>query len=371
MYQTVKRCRLYPSALQAEFLAKQFGCCRFVWNTLLAENIAQYKMWEEGLLQEKPKVSPDALGKRLTLLRKEFPFLEEVSYTSLQQTTIVLSKTFSNFFKGKGYPKFKSKKDRRQGFNFVGTTSQKPVINTIQMAKIGRIKVKNSFDSVILPSSYSIVKERSGKYYVCLRTTEPKKPNTQKGRCGIDLGLTTFATIADNQSGSQKIDNPKWYRKSLRKRARLQRRLARKQKGSANKEKQRLRLARFEETVANRRKDFLHKLSTRLVSTYRTISVEDLNIRGILKNRHLALSISDASWGEFLRQLEYKAQRFVKPIQVIRVDRWFPSTQTCSACKAKREIKLRLSERHWECPSCGTQHDRDINAAVNLLLAAR
>ena len=141
------------------------------------------------------------------------------------------------------------------------------------MAKIGRIKVKNSFDSVILPSSYSIVKERSGKYYVCLRTTEPKKPNTQKGRCGIDLGLTTFATIADNQSGSEKIDNPKWYRKSLRKRARLQRRLARKQKGSANKE--------------------------------------------------------------------------------------------------KREIKLRLSERKWECPSCGVQHDRDINAAVNLLLAAR
>lgn len=371
MYQTVKRCRLYPSALQTEFLAKQFGCCRFVWNTLLAENIEQYKLWEEGLLQEKPKVSLGALSKRLSALKTEFPFLSEVSAVALQQTAIALSKAFSDFFKGKGYPKFKSKKDRRESFNFVGTTSQKSVNNLIQIEKIGKIKVKNSFNEVILPSSYSIVKERSGKYYVCLRTTESKKPNTQKGRCGIDLGLSTFATIADNQSGSQKIENPKWYRKSLKKRARLQRRLARKQKGSANREKQRLRLARFEESIANRRKDFLHKLSTRLVSTYRTISVEDLNIRGILKNRHLALSISDASWGEFLRQLEYKAQRFVKPVQVIRVDRWFPSTRTCSSCKTKREVKLRLSERKWECRSCGTQHDRDINAAVNLLLAAR
>lgn len=371
MYQTVKRCRLYPSALQTEFLAKQFGCCRFVWNTLLAENIAQYKLWEEGLLQEKPKVSPGALSKRLTALKTEFPFLSEVSAVVLQQTAITLSKTFSNFFKGKGFPKFKSKKDRRQSFNFVGKPSQHLVNNSIWVSRIGEMKLKNSFGSTISPSSYSVVKECSGEHYVCLRTTEPKKPNTQKGRCGIDLGLTTFATIADNQSGSQKIENPKWYRKSLKKRARLQRRLARKQKGSANREKQRLRLARFEESIANRRKDFLHKLSTRLVSTYRTISVEDLNIRGMVKNRHLSLSISDASWGEFLRQLEYKAQRFVKPIKVIRVDRWFPSTQTCSACKTKREVKLRLSERKWECPSCGTQHDRDINAAVNLLLAAR
>lgn len=371
MYQTVKRCRLYPSALQTEFLAKQFGCCRFVWNTLLAENIQQYKLWKDGLLLEKPKVSPAVLCRRLTLLKVEFPFLAEVSAVILQQTVITLAKAFSGFFKGKGFPKFKSKKDRRHSFNVAGIQSQKKVTDSVDVPKIGNVNAKNSFGAVINPSSYSIVKERSGKYYVCLRTTEPKKPNTQKGRCGIDLGLSTFATLADNQGQSLKIENPKWYRKSLRKRARLQRRLARKQKGSANKEKQRLRVARFEESFVNQRQDFLHKLTTQLTSTYRTISVEDLNIQGMLKNRCLALSISDASWGEFLRQLEYKAERSVKTVQVIRVDRWFPSTQTCSSCNTKREIKLRLSERHWECPSCGAQHDRDINAAVNLLLAGR
>lgn len=371
MYQTVKRCRLYPSESQTEFLAKQFGCCRFVWNTLLAENIQQYQLWKDGLIKEKPKVSPATLSRRLTLLKIEFPFLAEVSAIVLQQTTIALAKTFSNFFKGKGFPKFKSKKDRRQGFNIVGVMAQKVVMNSVQIPKLGQINVKNSFDSVITPSSYSIVKERSGKYYVCLRTTEPKKPSTQKDRCGIDLGLSTFATLADSQGQSQKIENPKWFRKSLKKRARLQRRLARKKDGSANKEKQRLQFARFEESFVNQRKDFLHKLTTQLTSTYRTISVEDLNIRGMLKNQHLALSISDASWGEFLRQLEYKAERYVKSVQVIRVDRWFASTQTCSSCNTKREIKLRLSERRWECPSCGTQHDRDVNAAVNLLLAGR
>lgn len=371
MNQTVKRCRLYPSESQTEFLAKQFGCCRFVWNTLLAENIAQYQLWKDGLLQEKPKVSPAVLCRRLTLLKVEFPFLAEVSAIALQQTAITLAKTFSGFFKGKGFPKFKSKKNQRQGFNVAGIQSQKKVTDSVDVPKIGNINVKNSFEVVIDPSSYSLVKERSGKYYVFLRTTEPKKPNTQKGRCGIDLGLSTFATLADSQGQSLKIENPKWYRKSLKRRARLARRMSRKKNGSKNKEKQRLRLSRFEETVANQRKDFLHKLTTQLTSTYRTISVEDLNIQGMLKNRHLALSISDASWGEFLRQLEYKAQRFVKPVNIIKVDRWFPSTQTCSACKAKREVKLRLSERHWECPSCGTQHDRDINAAVNLLLAAR
>ena len=371
MYQTVKRCRLYPSALQTEFLAKQFGCCRFVWNTLLAENIQQYQLWKEGLLQEKPKVSPATLCRRLTVLKVEFPFLTEVSSKVLQQTTIALAKAFSNFFKGKGFPKFKSKKDRRQGFNVVGEMAQKVVMNSVQVPKLGQINVKNSFDSVITPSSYSLVKERSGKYYVCLRTTEPKKPNTQKGRCGIDLGLSTFATLADSQGQSLKIENPKWYRKSLKRRARLQRRLARKKDGSANKERQRVRVARFEETVANQRKDFLHKLTTQLTSTYQTISVEDLNITGMLKNRCLALSIADASWGEGLRQLEYKAERYAKVVQVIRVDRWFPSTETCSSCNTKREVKLRLSERRWDCPSCSAEHDRDINAAINLLLAGR
>lgn len=318
-----------------------------------------------------PSFSFPALSKRLTKIRSEFHFLTETSQVTQQQTVKRLSEALFSFSRGSEFPKFKTKKRNVNSLKIVGDIAKKEIVNKFYFPFLGFIKFKNSVNKPINPSSYTVSRSATGKWYVNFILEAVKEKGTQKGRCGIDLGLSTFATLADNQGKQSKVENPKWYRKSQRKRTRLQRRLARKQMGSANREKQRLSLARFEETVTNQRKDFLHKLSTKLVSTYRTISVEDLNIRGMLKNHCLALSVSDASWGEFLRQLEYKAQRFVKPIQIIRVDRWFPSTRTCSACKAKREVKLRLSERKWECPSCGVQHDRDINAAVNLLLAAR
>lgn len=359
--------RLYPTVGQQRSLAKAFGCARVVFNDALQ---ARREAFEAG-----HRISDGELSKRLTVAKQtpEREWLQEVSSTVLQQALADLNTAYRNFFssvagKRKGArvapPRFRSRKDNRQSIRF--TRSAKFSITAsrmLRLPKIGDVSVRWSRELPSDPSSVTVVKDAAGRYFASFVVEVDIAPLPHSDSdVGIDLGLKSFAVL----SNGVVIDNPRFLRRAERKLRKAQQALSRKQKGSANRAKARLRVAKAFAKVSDTRRDWAHKQSTAIIRDNQAVYVEDLCVKGLARTR-LAKSVHDAGWATFTGMLEEKANRYGR--QFGKVDRWFPSTQMCSVCGALGGKKP-LAVREWTC-TCGTIHDRDLNAAKNILAAGR
>jgi len=351
--------RIYPNEEQKTIFAKTFGCVRLVWNLMLNEKLTAYNNKEKI-----PQVTP-------AKYKSEYPFLKEVDSLALCNVQLNLEKAFKNHFKNPKHfrlPKFKKKKNKQAyTTNNVNNNIKIDFENgLLYLPKIKngiKIRLHRKFEGKI--KSVTIVKTTSGSYYASILVETENIKNKVKEPinkvCGIDLGLKDFAIIT-NDTGIYKIEHPKYLRKAEKRLKRLQRALSRKQKDSKNFEKARKRLAIQYEYVSNARNDFLHKLSKAIIDDNQVIVVEDLNVKG-MQETDLAKPVSDSGFGTFVRYLEYKADWYGR--QLIKVDRFYPSSKLCNVCGYKYK-ELKLSDRYWQCPICGTYHDRDINASINL-----
>ncbi len=360
---TAYKCRAYPDEAQRQVLSRTFGCVRLVWNRTLA---ARHARW----CHERTGTSYAQTDRALTEMKKDpdLAFLNEVSSVPLQQALRHQHKAFSAFFARRArYPRFKSRCSRQSAHYTRSAFSLRG--GELRLAKTDApLRFVWSWPEADLtgldPAMVIVSREPDGRWYVTFTTDAPgPEPLPAAGyAAGVDLGVKDFAVT----SGGERIVNPRHLERKARRLARYQRRLARCHRGSANRAKAAAKVARAHRKVRDARRDFLHRASTRLVRSADTIVIEDLNVSGMVRNRHLARAISDCGWGEFRRQLAYKCERTGRELVVI--DRWYPSSKTCSAC-GYRLAELSLSTRHWTCPSCRSRHDRDINAAKNILAA--
>jgi len=362
---TAYKCRSYPDPEQAAELSRTFGCVRVVWNRTLAWRRARYHSDHAG-------TSYAQASAHLTAMKAtaELQWLNEVSSVPLQQAIRHQQAAFTALFAGRArYPRYKTRTGRqsaeytRSGFRWRA--------GKLFLAKMGTPLAftwswPGTDPASVDPTTVTVSRDPDGRWYVSLAVdTDDPEPLPDTGRSvGIDLGVKNFAVTSDGD----KVPNPRHLERKARSLARYQRRLARCQKGSANRAKARAKVARAHRKVRDARQDFLHKASTRLVREHDLVAVEDLNVKGMVKNRKLARVISDCGWGEFRAMLAYKCERFGRKLSVI--DRWYPSSKTCAAC-GHLLADLPLQTRHWACPSCGTRHDRDVNAAKNILAAGQ
>ncbi len=361
--------RIYPDNVQKEFISKQLGCCRLIYNKLLDYKKSQYE-------QNKQSVSLSQLGKYLTNLKKlnEYSFLNDVYSQCLQQSIMDMIKAYDNFFKlHNGYPKFKSKKDTKQTCRFTNTIFKfkKKKINGNRITLIKQLQnilfKCSKRDEIYLNHNQdkihfiTLTKTSTEKYYlsICIEYNIYKKEKLDTV-IGLDLGIKDF--IVD--SNGNRYENKHFYKNQEKKLKKLQRKLSKKQKGSNNRNKVRIKLANVHEKIANQRSTYLHQISSKLVNENQVICIEDLNVNGMMSNHKLAKSIQDLSFYEFRRQLEYKCRQNGRQLMII--DRFYPSSKTCHNCGYIYK-SLKLNERDWICPHCRSLIDRDYNASLNIL----
>ena len=349
MYKAFKY-RLFPTEPQKELIAKHIGSSRFVYNLALETKNAAY-------IGSKHNYSAFDLVKQLPELKKELPWLKEVNSQSLQQAIQNMDIAFKKFFKGDGFPKFKSKRKGKQSFSIPQNVIVENDLLIIPKFKEGiKMSLHRPTKGTIKSATISVTP--TGKYFVSIlcetgESVKQKATIKENTSVGIDLGIKTFLVTSDGEC----FDNPKFLRESLSKLKYIQRKYS-KYKGKRTKKK----LAKLHEDVVNKRKDFLHKVSTKLIRENQTICLETLAVKNMVKNHNLAQAISDVSWSTFVSMLEYKADWYGK--NILRIGQFAPSSKTCSCGVINKDLKL--SDREWTCKSCGTTHDRDILAACNI-----
>jgi len=346
--------RIYPDAEQMQFFAKCFGCVRFVYNRMLSDRIEHYNL------------TGKSLNNTPAQYKSEFTWLKEVDSLALANAQMNLNTAYRNFFRDKsnGFPKFKSKKNNNFSYT---TNNQKGTVYVengyIKLPKLKspvKIRQHRSFEGVI--KSCTISKAPSGKYHISILVeTEIQKLPASDMRVGIDVGIKDFAVLSNGES----YKNPKHLRKSEKRLAKLQRDLSRKQIGSSNRNKARIKVAKLHEKIANQRMDFLHKKSTEIIRKNQAIVIEDLKVKNLMKNHNLAKSIAEVSWSRFREMLDYKSRWYGRELIIAPPD--YPSSQLCSDCGNRSSQTKDLACRVYICPECGLEIDRDYNASLNLL----
>jgi putative transposase len=361
MVEKAFRFRFYPTPEQENLLRRTLGCVRLVYNKALAARTS-------GWYERKERISYKQTSSMLTGWKKieELDFLNDVSCVPLQQGLRHLQAAFTNFFAGRAkYPNFKKK--RNGGSAEFTKSAFKFKDGQVYLAKCSEplpIRWSRQLPKGCEPSTITVKLDPSGRWFVSLRINDrtQKKLKPTAKQVGIDLGISSLFSTSDGE----KVTNPKHFNKLYKKLRLAQKSLSRKIKGSKNREKARVKVAQIQGRLVDSRRDHTHKLTTQLIRENQTIVVEDLAIKNMVKNHKLALAISDANWGELVRQLDYKAEWYGR--ELIKIDRWFPSSKRCSNCGHIAET-MPLNIREWDCPECNTHHDRDLNASLNILAA--
>lgn len=355
--------KIKPNSQQEELLSKFFGCVRYIYNWGLNAKTSAYK-------ENSKAINYLQLAKGLTSLKQQqdHEWLNECTTEALQQSLRSLDNAFTLFFRKKAkYPRFKSKKKTKDSVKFIKSVHFDFENWTVKLPKLGKVKLcmNKTFDqSKCKQGTCTVSRDHCGTYW-CVITVDDLHPKPTKAKLvkdnaiGVDLGIKDYAIL----SNGTKFSNPKHLEKAQRNLVHLQRVFARTKKDSKNHEKMRVKAAKCHRAITNQRSDFLHKLSTHLVKNYDVICLEDLNVKGMEQNHHLARAIQGAAWSEFVRQLEYKSEWYGK--NVLFIGRFEPSSKLCHKCGYINQ-ELKLSDREWICPVCGEHHDRDVNAAINI-----